>query len=306
LPPHRAEEARTATNPFAADGHWFKGNLHVHTTNSDGELSPQHTVDLYARYGYDFLAITDHGRVTDTTELDGRGMLLLEGAELGLPAASLGQSYHVVVLGLKDECSLPEGAAAQDALAAIQAQAELVFIAHPYWSSLTLADLLAIEGYDGIEVFNTTCLRGIGRGHSEPHWDALLARGRRVLGTAVDDAHFHYWDAMGGWIMLKAPELSRRAVISAIKTGAFYASSGPEIRNVVIAGDTVHVECSPAVTVALVVAGPGRGWTTDRLGLRKRGELITEAELPLDAAGNWPFRIEVTDAHGNRAWTNPF
>lgn len=38
----------------------LKGNLHAHTTFSDGVLSPHRLVEEYERLGYDFLAITDH------------------------------------------------------------------------------------------------------------------------------------------------------------------------------------------------------------------------------------------------------
>lgn len=32
-------------------GKWYKGNLHCHTTNSDGSLTPGQVVDLYRKYG---------------------------------------------------------------------------------------------------------------------------------------------------------------------------------------------------------------------------------------------------------------
>jgi histidinol phosphatase-like PHP family hydrolase len=38
----------------------LKGQLHIHTTCSDGELSPQETADLYSDLGMDFIAFTDH------------------------------------------------------------------------------------------------------------------------------------------------------------------------------------------------------------------------------------------------------
>ena len=38
----------------------LRGNLHAHTTFSDGVRSPQALVDEYESRGYDFLAITDH------------------------------------------------------------------------------------------------------------------------------------------------------------------------------------------------------------------------------------------------------
>jgi predicted metal-dependent phosphoesterase TrpH len=38
----------------------LRGNLHAHTTFSDGVRSPQALVEEYEARGYDFLAITDH------------------------------------------------------------------------------------------------------------------------------------------------------------------------------------------------------------------------------------------------------
>ncbi len=294
------------SNPFAEQGNWYKGNLHVHTTVSDGEHSPQATVDLYAQAGYDFLAISDHERLTDPEELDGRGMALLPAVEFGGGRASLGQVYHLLAVGMRGPAQPLDAGSSQEAVDQARAQAELVFIAHPYWCSLTPDDLTAVEGYDGIEVYNATCERGIGRGHSEPHWDCALNRGWLLTGIAVDDAHFHYWDALGGWIHVKAPHLDRRVLLDAIKRGWFYASSGPEIKNIAFDGDLVRVQCSPAASVALVVPSPGRGWTTDRL--RDGGErpLMTEAELPLAAAREGIFRIEVADERGRRAWSNPY
>ena len=42
------------------DGSLYKGNLHTHTTVSDGRYSPQETVERYKKNGYAFLGITDH------------------------------------------------------------------------------------------------------------------------------------------------------------------------------------------------------------------------------------------------------
>src|SRR5688572_24689968 len=43
---------------------WYKGNLHTHTTNSDGDSSPEDVVRWYKANGYDFVAITDHEHIT--------------------------------------------------------------------------------------------------------------------------------------------------------------------------------------------------------------------------------------------------
>ena len=39
---------------------WFRGNLHTHTTRSDGTRPPEEVIADYAERGYDFLAISDH------------------------------------------------------------------------------------------------------------------------------------------------------------------------------------------------------------------------------------------------------
>ena len=43
----------------AAGKKWFKGNIHTHTTVSDGRMAPEDSIALYLKNGYDFLALTD-------------------------------------------------------------------------------------------------------------------------------------------------------------------------------------------------------------------------------------------------------
>ena len=46
--------------PFDKPGSFRKGNIHTHSTASDGELTPDEVCRRYREAGYDFLAITDH------------------------------------------------------------------------------------------------------------------------------------------------------------------------------------------------------------------------------------------------------
>jgi len=82
-------------NPFEAAGNWYKGNLHTHTTNSDGELSPDEVCRAYKKAGYDFLCITDHNRITKTDGVE--GLTLIPGAEMGTGYE------HIVAVDLKEE-----------------------------------------------------------------------------------------------------------------------------------------------------------------------------------------------------------
>lgn len=289
-------------NPFALPGQWYKGNLHTHSNQSDGEASPQQLVDMFAERGYDFLAITDHLKLTDPAALDSKGLLLLPGSELHGGAAELGQHYHIVALGLSAPVEYPAAASAQDIINAAREVAEFCFVAHPSWSSLTFADLLPLEGHLGIEVYNTTCHHGIGRGVSSVQWDDLLGRGQRLLGFAVDDAHLHYPDALGGWVMVKAEACTTEALLAALQDGHFYASTGPVFESLTLTADRLQVRCSPVQEIRMICPKAGHGNTSFRLG---RPGPYTEAEFGLRP--EWGVvRVEIMDDQGRFAWSNPF
>jgi hypothetical protein len=291
------------TSPFELPGEFLKGNLHLHTTNSDGRYTPQQALDYYYEADYDFLAITDHNRLTSPGDLDTNGMVLLPGMELHEGKGELGQTHHIVGIGMDEELDVPETDDLQEALDYVAPRCRFVFLAHPYWTSMTHMDILGRTGLLGIEVFNWTCQAGIGRGDSGVHWDQLLARGERLLGFAVDDAHCHYPDTLGGWIMLKAADRSTEAIIDAILAGSFYASSGPTIEDVVARRDEVTVRCSPCQAVHVISPAAGCGITTHRL--KRDGGPYTEVTLEIDGSWN-PIRIECVDEGGRKAWTNPF
>jgi hypothetical protein len=292
-------------NPFTIEGNWYKGNLHTHTTNSDGRKTPQETVDLYAAAGYDFLALADHWHLTAPAELRSNGLTLIPAAELDGAEGELGQTVHVVALGLE---AVPERLPTKSIAEFVEhvaAHSRICFVAHPSWSSLLTHDLLPATGYLGLEVYNSTCHHGIGRGDSMVQWDGLLARGRRLCGFAVDDAHFAYDDALGGWVWVKAAEPTVPALLDAIEAGHFYASNGPEIRLVERVGDEIRVRCSPCREISLIDPMPGYGNTTHRLKLAT--DSVTEVSLPIrtPAGDGRAVRVECIDAEGRRAWSNP-
>ena len=52
---------------YHGDEQWFKGNLHIHSTASDGGAGFAELADMYAREGYDFLCRTDHWVSSDVS-----------------------------------------------------------------------------------------------------------------------------------------------------------------------------------------------------------------------------------------------
>src|SRR5262245_9714293 len=51
--------------PVAPAARYWKGNLHTHSLWSDGDDYPEMIADWYKSHGYNFLAMTDHNRLSD-------------------------------------------------------------------------------------------------------------------------------------------------------------------------------------------------------------------------------------------------
>jgi hypothetical protein len=328
-------------NPFAEPGHWFRGNLHVHTTNSDGAMPPDRLVRHYDYAGWDFLFLTDHWKVTQpppTADVAfAPEITVIPGIEVNTAPGSTesGTNYHIVGLNVeappprRDDLSGPP--AAQWLIDAVREQGGEAVIAHPYWSGLTLREVETLRGYLALEVFNADTEVHIGRGNSQALWDDLLSHGIPALALGVDDCHRPGYDSLRGWTVVRAPDKSPESILAALRAGRFYASNGPEIldlrwspageRGGVPYGGTVSVRCSPARSVTLVANGTKGGRVNAGpfgMALRGRrlrtatnrpegvleGELLTGAELELTGQERYA-RVQVEDAQGRCAWANP-
>lgn len=291
--------------PFGRPGRFCKGNLHTHSTHSDGKREPAGVIATYREAGYDFIALTDHFLasydfpIVDTRALRSEGFTTLIGAELHAPALGNGERWHILAVGL------PFGFApvAQDEtgpqLAARAAAAgAYVAIAHPAWYGLTVEDALSLEAAHAVEVFNTTCRYEGDRGESWHLADLLLARGKRLLACATDDAHFaERPDQFGGWVMVRAERPEPELLLAALKAGHYYSSQGPDFTNIAIEGDEIRIESSPVREIYAV----GRG----SVNRRALGELTT-ATFPLEPFRKGGYcRVTLIDAAGKRAWSNP-
>jgi len=292
------KEKRVIENPFACRGKWYRANLHAHTTVSDGDISPEGCAEFYRKAGYDVLAITDHNHVTEASGPP--GLLMLRGVELGGGRSAQGTDFHVVGIGVRARGRVeePRGASAQEVVDVLREDGGEAFIAHPYWSGLMAQDMLGIKGCFALEVYNTGCDLEILRGYSMVQWDDLLTLGCEVGGIAVDDGHRSGSDHGLGWTMIRAEELSEEAVMEALRRGRYYASTGPEIRDLRVGGGRIVVETSPVRSIAMVSA-PGMG---GRVFAGGDGD-ITSAEFRLPEARY--CRIEAVDREGKRAWSNP-
>lgn len=175
----------------------LKGNLHAHTTFSDGVRTPAELIAEYEARGYDFLAITDHDDRIPTGYWRTLGrlsprLLLFPGVELSWPALD----QHVGrVIGDTET---------------------LHVLNHPARYRLTVeqtigrARILGEAGVplDAVEVTDTGLYR-----------PAYATDAIHLVKIATDDAHrpVHFGRA---WIEVEA-RLDRDAIIRAIRAGDF-------------------------------------------------------------------------------------
>jgi hypothetical protein len=293
--------------PFQKAGQFYKGNLHTHSTKSDGTKSPQELCEIYCNAGYHFLAITDHFLsrysypLTDTRPYRNENFTTLIGAELHVPQIELGEIWHILSVGLPLDFHPPQNGenGPQIAARALQAGA-FVAAAHPYRYGVTENDILSLGDIHAIEIFNGATVEHNDRQDSWHLLDLLLARGKRYNACACDDAHFlpRYHDSMLGWVWVKSEALTPEALLEALKAGDYYSSTGPEIYDIQIySGNKVYVRCSPAERIYV------SGFRDQAASVGGKG--ITEAEIPLRYIKSQYIRVTVKAENGTRAWSNP-
>jgi hypothetical protein len=301
------------TNPFDLPGRFWRGNLHTHSTNSDGILSPEEVCRRYQAEGYDFIALTDHFvgffgyPITDTLPFRSDRFTTLLGAELHSGAMKNGEIWHILAVGLPADFAPPAAPdftprPDQETGPAIAQRARdagaFVAVTHPEWSQLSADDAATLDAAHAVEIYNHGCAMGCERGSGLYVAEHLLNQGRRITLCATDDAHFSEPDHFGGWVMVRAEENTPEALLSALKSGAFYSSTGPEFHHVTWYADKVEIQCSAAVTAVL----QGQGTRTSVV----HGQSLTRITLPFNQLARSPWlRVSIIDKAGKRAWTNP-
>lgn len=292
-------------NPFALPGRFYKGNLHTHSTHSDGALEAAEVCNRYRNAGYDFIALTDHFLdryrypIVDTRGFRSDGFTTIIGAELHLPATSLGETWHILAVGLPLDFAAPEAGETAPAIARRAREAgAFVTIVHPAWYGLTVEDAAAIPDAHAVEIYNHTSAVKTDRGEGSAFLDQVLAGGRRITACATDDAHFIFDDAFGAWVMVKADARDPAALVAALKAGAYYSTQGPELQAIHLDGDTLEIECSPASAVMVL----GRGSKSETAF----GHDLRRVRLDIQRLRRGGYgRVVVVDDRRKRAWSNP-
>ena len=313
---------------------FYKANLHCHSNLSDGKLSPEQLKEMYKEKGYSILAITDHDSIRSHADLDDADFLTITAMEISVKQRLVSTSAdrhmkvcHLNVYALEqdneynvcysteyDKYSSEERKqkilaengmdykreySAEGINAIIDAANQngfLVCYNHPAWSLENYADYSQYNNLWALEIYNNDCVVTGLYEYNQQAFDDFLRLGKKVFPVAADDNHNKkHQDSFGGFVLVNCDALEYGQVMNSLKAGDFYASTGPEIYEITLEGDTVSVQCSKAKFISLSTCG--------RRAERKsapQGEYIGEAQFKL-ADDDVYFRIDVVDECGNRA-----
>jgi len=318
--------ARTsATAPYQGSAsalHWYKGNTHTHTLNSDGDSTPDDVVRWYREHGYQFLVLTDHNFLTSVDGLNAlhgadEKFLVIKGEEVTSSFKDASRSASVHVNGFDVSARVDPARNASSVLETIQRNVDgiravngIPSINHPNFGwSLTPDDVRQVRNNRLFEVYN---------GHPTVHneggggvpgldeaWDMILSQGVQLYGIAVDDAHT-FKDPGNpavagpgrGWVVVRSGRLDARALLDAMERGDFYASTGVELADVQASARSLTVQIRQRADYKYRTQFIGKG-----------GKLLKEA---IDLSSTYTFmgnegyvRAKVIDSGGRAAWVQP-
>ncbi len=216
---------------------WFRGNLHTHTTFSDGDTEPAAVIQWYKDRGYHFLAITDHNfilEVSDYAGMQDENFILISGNEVSDTCAET--SVHVLALGLYDTAVEPQGGDSvlltlQNDVDRIRAAEAVPVLAHPNFKwAFGASELIGIQNCELFEVLNAHPAVNNqgkeGKPSTEQMWDRALSAGKRIYGIGTDDMHQLASYPGKSWVMVSAQYLTETSILQSLEKGDFYVSTG--------------------------------------------------------------------------------
>jgi len=222
----------------AAASFEYVGNLHIHTTHSDGGGGAKEIAAVARTVGLDFITLNDHSYLTQLhLEDEGyyKGILVLVGSEIGT------RLHHYLAYNIKVQVD-DERYSPQDVIDTVDRQGGFGFLAHPFEKGMHFLENnvaytwndWSVSGYTGIciwnfssrwkenirsfwhgvfhLVFKTYTLKGPSQ-ETLAKWDSLCSK-RRVVAIGGSDAHGSHIK-MG---FLKFKPLSYRYVLRTINT----------------------------------------------------------------------------------------
>jgi hypothetical protein len=263
----RAEvEVLVALRIVAKEPVVLKGDLHLHTANSDGAYSTRDVIRQSRAAGLDLIALTDHNNTAQNEEI-GRpeGIVVLPGMEY-TNCRGHANFFFRGSGDFRGDCLSNTREEMAATLAAARRAGALVSLNHPHCDNCPWE--FGFEGfpYDMVELWNGPMkaaeLRTIA------WWQGELARGRRLPGIGGSDLHRHEpFRAYGcPTTFVAAASRERGDVLAAMAAGRSSIAASPE-------GPRLDLTVGDAGLGGEAAYAPGLEGRATVLGAR-RGDLL--------------------------------
>jgi hypothetical protein len=292
--------------------HFLRGNVHTHTTISDGGSSPEQTITWYRTHGYQFLALTDHNsfsRPARYASLQEPGFVLLPGEEITMTGK--GRQVHVNALCTKSR--IPGGnfgsaaAALSNAISQVRAQGGVAIVNHPNFDwALSAADVTDARDAALLEIASGhPYVHSAGDATHPSHerlWDIALSSGADFMGVGVDDEH--HIDVSSdppatpgrAWISVFGEKAEAAPICAALAQGQLYASTGVELRRIAVSDQTYEVEPAAGQVTVVFIGLDGRELERSKVAAGGAAAYTLHG-------GEGYVRARLEGENGKRAWT---
>ena len=301
----------------------YKANMHSHTTCSDGRMTPEQHKEEYKKRGYSVYAFSDHDTVINHDDLRDENFLPLTSAEIAVGVKATGHFNHIISFHFniisRDSVNFEQinkewftfsTDNIKKLVNDIKKQNYFVTANHPNWTLFTEEQYAELDCFDGFELYNCiTANFGGALSFTHEIYLHMLRKGIRILPIGADDCHSHRLplshplnDSFGGFTYILADRLEYDDIINALDNGDCYCSSGPQIKEVSIDGDTVNIKTTDAQRITIL----SESRKTYSLPAKK-GQSVNEFTCEIDKELTGKFiLIHVEDNSGNHAMTRAF
>ena len=207
--------------------HYYRANMHCHSTNSDGKKSIEQIKEDYKSHGYSVIAFTDHDVFVQHNDITDDDFLALNGYEVEITAPadtfSVAKCCHLCFVALEKDNDVPValhrskytwGRATElakgmnwnpdepdferhyiaesinEMIAKARKAGFYVTYNHPDWSIEEYPEYSKYKGMNAMEIRNGSC--AINTGYDTDNgkvYEAMLNNGNRIFAIAADDNH---------------------------------------------------------------------------------------------------------------------
>lgn len=205
---------------------WYKGNTHTHATFSDENDTNDvpEIASWYEAAGYNFLVLSEHNDHVKGKKIFSHDEVQQSPSFIMISGNELSNSRHHLAFGINhyigDETSL------QDGVNKTIAAGGIPILNHPQSPVEKATGILAVKGLNHMEIANGGRPDDIPA--SEVLWDSVLSlpNGRLIYAVGADDNHYKKANVGRAWIMVRAPELTKEAIMDNFRKGNYYVTNG--------------------------------------------------------------------------------